>query len=197
MKGATNTFTNTDLQRDAKIFHPIQKILSNSNPRCESGLLIWAHWLKDFPYSSRGMEGQTWVPQEYHSLLFPSSSNKPRQPGEIQAFLDISFHRAHSWGSWAGWLFCGHFECSRCIQHSSWPAKKTNVNLRPLGPGFVKQWCVCLISCMWLPAVGLNHVFSRDWEAPGWETFGLLPCKEQPFHIECNTHLHLWFDQVI
>lgn len=101
------------------------------------GLWIWAHWLKGFPHSRRGMEGQTWVPQEYNSLLFPSSSNKSRQPGEIQVLPDISFHRAHSWGSWAGWLFCGHYKC-RCIQQSSWPAKNVNVALKCLSPGFIK-----------------------------------------------------------
>lgn len=73
-----------------------------------------SHWLKGFPHSRRGMKGQTWVPHEYHSLLFPCSSNKPRLPREVQTLPDISFHRTHSWSSWADWLFCGHYKC-RCI----------------------------------------------------------------------------------
>lgn len=202
IKGPANTLTNTDLQKEVKISHPTQIIPSNSK--------MWVMFInlrsliKGVPHSSRRKEGQTWVPQN----IIPFFSH-PVPTSQAQATQGNS---GPPWGLSSAKLppetagLAGYFVATSdmvnalelMLQHCAWPASKNvNVNLRYLGPSFIKQLCACLISCMWLSSVGLNHVFSRDWEAPSWKTSGLLPCKEQPFHIDCNTHLHLWFDRVI
>lgn len=70
VKGAANTLTNTDLQKEVKISCRTQIIPSKSNTRCESGSLIWGQWLKGVRPSSRRKQGQTCVPQNIIFFFF-------------------------------------------------------------------------------------------------------------------------------